>query len=67
MNLAVLVATWGDGVFAVGEKGCEHELPGRSVRGLTSDGRDGALAIVDLHTLQRRSADGTWTTIEVSS
>ena len=59
----LLVATWRDGVFAVGEDGYEHELAGRSVRGLTGDGRGGALAIVGGHTLRRRSREGTWSTL----
>jgi hypothetical protein len=60
---AILVATWRDGVFMVGENTHEHELPGRSVRHLTADGRGGALAVVDGTTLQRRSSDGTWATL----
>jgi hypothetical protein len=58
----VLVATWRNGAFAVGEMGCEHELSGRSVQRLTTDGQGGALAIVDGHTLQGRSSEGVWTT-----
>jgi hypothetical protein len=64
----VLVATWEDGVFVLGQTRQAHELSGRSVRGLTGDGRGGALAIVDGNTLCRRSAAGRWTaltTVEV--
>jgi hypothetical protein len=60
---AVLVATWQDGVFAVQQQGRAHELAGRAVRGLTTDGQRGALAIVDGHTLQRRSHEGVWSTL----
>jgi hypothetical protein len=56
----VLVATWQDGVFVVSDKAREHEFAGHSVRRLTTDGRSGALAIVDGDTLRRRSADGQW-------
>jgi hypothetical protein len=59
----ILVATWSDGAFVVGEQGCAHELAGRSVRGLTADGQGGALAVVDGNTLQRRSPDGAWSTL----
>jgi hypothetical protein len=62
----VLVATWRDGVFAVGERGCEHELAGRSVQQVTTDGRGGTLAIVDGRSLQRRLPDGSWTTLAVT-
>lgn len=60
---SVLVATWSDGVFVVGDEGYSHELPGCSVRALTTDGRGGALAVVDGQTLRRRSSEGAWTTL----
>jgi hypothetical protein len=56
----VIVATWQDGLFVISEQRREHELAGHSVRALTTDGRGGALAIVDGNTLRRRSADGEW-------
>ena len=59
----ILVATWSDGVFALDGQHREQELAGRAVRGLSADGRGGALAIVDSHSLLRRSADGAWTTL----
>ena len=59
----ILVASWRNGVFAVGERGCEQELEGHSVQQVTADGRGGALAVVDGRSLQRRSPDGTWTTL----
>ena len=57
---AVLVATWCDGLFVLTQQARGHELAGSSIQALTSDGRDGALAIVDKSTLRRRSADGEW-------
>jgi hypothetical protein len=59
----VLVATWRDGIFVVSERASTHELPGRSVRHLTADGRGGALAVVDGQALQRRSRDGAWSAV----
>ena len=43
----ILVATWGDGLFAVTGDGRAQEIANQSVRGLAPDGRGGALAIVD--------------------
>jgi hypothetical protein len=60
---AVLVATWYDGLIVLTESGREHQFAGRSVRGLTPDGRGGALAIVEGNTLRRRSAEGEWSTL----
>lgn len=59
----VLVATWRDGIFAVGERSCVHELEGRSVQHVTTDGHGGTLAVVDGSSLQRRSSEGIWTTL----
>lgn len=59
----MLVATWRDGLFVVASGTPSHELENQSVRGLTADGNGGALAIVDGHSLRRRTADGLWTTI----
>jgi photosystem II stability/assembly factor-like uncharacterized protein len=59
----VLVSTWADGVFALVGDARDHELPGQSVRALASDGRGGALAIVDGHALCRRAAGGSWSTL----
>jgi hypothetical protein len=58
----VLVATWQDGLFVVGEN-LDHELRNQSVRALAPDGRGGALAIVDGRSLRRRGPDGGWSTI----
>jgi hypothetical protein len=59
----VLVSTWGNGLFALVGEARDHELAGQSVRGLTPDGRGGALAIVDGHALCRRAAGGAWSTL----
>ena len=59
----VLVATWRDGLFVVRGETIDQELPAQSVGALTSDGRGGALAIVNERSLRRRAADGVWSTI----
>jgi hypothetical protein len=59
----ILVGTWNDGVFAFSHEGHAHELAGKPVRGLTADGRGGALAVVAGTSLCRRSPDGCWTTL----
>jgi len=59
----VLVATWSDGVLAVGEETSDRELTGQSVKALAPDGRGGALAIVGGRTLRRRDPDGAWSTL----
>jgi hypothetical protein len=60
---AVLVATWNNGLFVVADGRVHHEFAGQPVKGLTSDGRGGALAIVGNASLRRRSRDGSWSTI----
>jgi hypothetical protein len=60
MAPTVLVATWSNGVFAVSEDGWEHELSGTPVCALTLDGAGETLAIVEGHTLQRRTSEGAW-------
>ena len=62
----ILVATWGDGLFAVTDDGRTQEIAGQPVRGLAQDGRGGALAIVGQHALQRRAPGGEWTTVATS-
>jgi len=59
----VLVATWRDGLFVVAGETIDQEFRNQSVRALASDGRGGALAIVDGRSLRRRAPDGTWGTI----
>ena len=56
----ILVATWGGGLFSVAGTVVRQELAGRSLSGLADDGHGGVLAIVDGHSLQRRSAAGDW-------
>jgi hypothetical protein len=58
----VLVATWQDGLFVVGET-LDQELRNESVRSLAPDGRGGVLAIVNGGSLRRRTTDGVWSTI----
>jgi hypothetical protein len=62
----VLVATWCDGLIAIADGNSVHELSGQPVRGLTSDGEGGTLAVVGGHTLRQRSAAGAWRTIAES-
>ncbi|HEX4005465.1 MAG TPA: hypothetical protein VHX60_04775 [Acidobacteriaceae bacterium] len=59
----VLLATWRDGLFAFSGDARSHEIANVSVRGLAPDGRGGALAIVDGHSLLRRAPDGEWKTL----
>jgi hypothetical protein len=62
----ILVATWRDGLFAVTADGRTQEIANQPVRGLTPDGRGGALAIVGRHSLRRRAPNGEWTTVTTS-
>ena len=62
MTPIVLVATWQDGLFLIGET-LHHEIRNASVRGLAPDRRGDTLAIVDGHSLRRRTPDCIWTTI----
>ena len=59
----VLVATWSEGIAVVTDSGIDGDLPGQPVRGLTSDGAGGALAIVGGRSLCRRTPDREWQTI----
>jgi hypothetical protein len=59
----VLVATWRDGLFVLADETVDQEHRNRSIRGLAPDGRGGALAIVDGHSLHRRDPDGMWSAI----
>ena len=61
-----LVATWGDGLFAVTVDGRTQEIANQPVRGLAPDGRGGALAIVDRLSLRRRAQNGEWATVATS-
>lgn len=62
----ILAATWGDGLFAFTGETRHQELTGQSVRSLALDRHGGALAIVDGHSLCRRTAQGEWSTIATS-
>jgi hypothetical protein len=68
LKTTILVATCGDGLFAVDGDGRGHtqELPNQSIRGLAADGRGGALAIVGGHSVRRRASGGEWTTVATS-
>lgn len=61
----VLVATWGDGLFAMTDNALHQEWPGQSVRGLARDGSGNALAIVG-KSLCQRTPEGAWHTIAKS-
>jgi hypothetical protein len=62
----ILVATWGDGLFAVTGDGRTQEIANQPVKGLAPDGRGGALAIVGRHSLRRRAPTGEWATVATS-
>lgn len=62
----ILVATWGDGVFAATGDTRKQEIANGAVRGLASDGRGGALAIVGGHSVRRRAFSGQWVTVATS-
>jgi hypothetical protein len=62
----ILVATWGDGLFAVTGDERTQEIANQPVRGLAPDGRSGALAIVGGHSLRRRAPTGEWAAIATS-
>jgi hypothetical protein len=62
----ILVATWGDGLFAVTGDRRTQEIANQPVRGLAPDGRGGALAIVGRHSLRRRAPSGEWATVATS-
>ncbi len=62
----ILVATWGEGLFAVAGDGRTQEIANQPVRGLAPDGRGGALAIAGRHSLRRRAPSGEWATVVTS-
>lgn len=64
--MPILVSTWNNGLFSLTGKTVHQDFSGQPVRGLTADGRGGALAIVGGHSLCRRSPEGQWTTITKS-
>ena len=63
---AVLVATWGNGLFAIADQACHEEWPGQSVTGLARDASGNALGIVGGKSLCRRTTEGAWHTIAKS-
>ena len=63
---SILAATWSDGLFVFAGETRRQELAGHSVRALARDRDGGALAIVDGHSLCRRTREGAWTTIATS-
>ena len=62
----ILVATWEHGLFAVTGEKHTQEIANQPVRGLAPDGRGGALAIVDRHSLRRRARNGEWAIVATS-
>jgi hypothetical protein len=62
----ILVATWADGLFVISGDGRTQEIANHPVRGLAPDGRGGAIAVVDQHSLHRRAASGEWVTVAES-
>lgn len=63
---SVLVSSWSDGLFVLSPDGQTHELEGRCVSGLVSDGRSSAIAVVDRAALMRRSAEREWSELATS-
>lgn len=62
----ILASTWNDGVFVLGEDGPSHELPKRTVRGLSHTPDGGAYAAVDDRYLYRRKPSGEWKRLATS-
>lgn len=62
-NPTILAATWHEGLFVFSGEAHHQELAGQSVRGLAPDRHGGVLAIVDGHTLCRRTPQGKWNDI----
>jgi hypothetical protein len=61
-----LVSTWGDGLFVVTGQTKRQEIANQPVRGLASDGRGGALFILEGRSLCRRTPDGAFSTLATS-
>ena len=63
---SIFAATWSDGLFVFeGDARCQ-ELAGRSVRDLAPDQNGSVVAIVDGHSLCRRTREGAWSTLATS-
>jgi hypothetical protein len=63
---SILAATWSDGVFVFTGDTRRQELAGQAVNALAPDQNGSALAIVDGHSLCRRTGEGAWSTIATS-
>ncbi|MEP6570946.1 MAG: hypothetical protein ABJC10_14335, partial [Acidobacteriota bacterium] len=63
---SILAATWSDGLFVFAGETRRQELAGHSVRALAPDQDGGVLAIVDGHSLCRRTGEGAWSTLATS-
>ncbi len=62
----ILVATWRGGLYRLAEGVAQPELPHQAVQGLARADQGDLLAIVDGHSLCRRSADGAWSVLATS-
>ena len=62
----ILAATWSDGLFVFTGETRRQELAGQSVRALARNQNEAVLAIVDGHSLCRRTHAGMWSTIATS-
>lgn len=62
----MLAATWSDGLFVFAGETRRQELAGQSVRALAPDQDGGVLAIVDGHSVCRRTREGAWSTLATS-
>lgn len=62
----ILASNWNNGVFVLDNDGLAHELPNRSVRGLSDDLEGGAFAAVDGHSLFQRNGQGDWNHVATS-
>ena len=66
MNPTILAATWSDGLFVFSGDVSRQELAGQAIRAIAPDGLAGALAIVDGHSICRRTSSGEWITVATS-
>src|SRR5688572_31587391 len=62
----IFAAKLSDGVFVFTGETRRHELAGQVVRALAPDQNGGALAIVDGHSLCRRTGEGVWRMVATS-
>ncbi|MEM9531948.1 MAG: hypothetical protein AAGA23_13640 [Pseudomonadota bacterium] len=65
-HATILASTWNDGLFVLSADGIAHELPGRTVRGLSDDLTGGAFAAVDDRHLFQRRPSGHWSRVASS-